>query len=384
MSARTLPGSVADAQSKGTSSPSGAPSEMTAYHGVGDGVELSDKARPVHETVEDIEITTSRRVWTATTWALTWWVPSPFLNWCGRMKRSDVRMAWREKLAIFIIIVLIWCVLLFIIIGLGLILCPKEHVWTMDDVASHDSPKDAYVTLRGRVYDITGFLNQKHGTSSYPAAKDLMVMFAGQEINASFPLAVRTACPALVSRKTDPSHSMYLSSANINDVTVFPFMHRVGDMASSKELSDQSFYAKYVVPTMNTFKLGDVVWNYDWVRSMHKDQGRYWRVINQEVFNLDDYFATVESPANSNSNDKWRFLNSHIENMFDDKGAASTDITDQWEKIPWSAQERKASYSCMKNLFYVGRVDDRSSVRCLFTNYMLLAFACLLMFVVLV
>ncbi|KAJ2714940.1 hypothetical protein H4R19_001465, partial [Coemansia spiralis] len=381
MSARTLPGSVADGHSKAASSPSGAPSENTAYHCAGDGMEPSDKARPMHETVEDLEITRSRRIWSIFTWALTWWIPSPFLSWFGRMKRPDVRMAWREKVAIFAIIVFIWCVMLFVIIGLGLILCPKEHVWTMDDVATHDSPEDSYVTLRGRVYDITEFLNQKHGTKSFPAAKDLMLMFAGQEINASFPLPVRTACPALVSPETDPRHSMYLSWADINAVPVFPFTHRVGALASSKELSDQSFYAKYVVPTMSTFKLGDVVWNYDWIRSMHKEQGKYWRVINQEVFNLDDYFATVESPTSNSS--EWRFLNSHIENIFDDKGAGNTDITDRWDKIPWGPRERLANYSCMKNLFYVGKVDDRHSVRCLFTNYMLLAFACVLMATVL-
>ncbi|KAJ1718257.1 hypothetical protein LPJ61_006730, partial [Coemansia biformis] len=331
----------------------------------------------------NVDITTSRRLWTFCTWSLTWWMPSPFLNWCGRMKRSDVRMAWREKVAICIIIVLIWCALLFVIIGLGLILCPKEHVWTLDDVAGHDSPEDSYVALRGRVYDITEYVNQKHGTNSYPATKEQMMLYSGQEINASFPLPVRTACPALVSPKTDPKYTMYLTSADINALPVFPFTHRVGLLPSSKEISDQSFYKKYVVPTMNMFKIGDVVWDYDWIRSMHKDQGKYWRVINKEVFNLEDYFATIKSPVNSNNGD-WRFLNSHIENIFDSKGAGDTDITDRWERIPWSPRERLANYSCMKNLFYVGRVDDRNSVRCLFTNYMLLAFACLLMATVLV
>ncbi|KAJ2358670.1 Chitin synthase, class 6 [Coemansia erecta] len=44
----------------------------------------------------------------------------------------------------------------------------------------------------------------------------------------------------------------------------------------------------------------------------------------------------------------------------------------------------QTNYDCMKRLFYVGKVDERQSVRCLFTNYMLVAFACVLMLVVLV
>ncbi|KAJ2317066.1 hypothetical protein IWW52_003323 [Coemansia sp. RSA 2704] len=389
LSARTLPnfdlGNLGQASSdKGSQqggSPQRTPSERTAYNGANTGA-ISTEKPGMHETIEDVEITGTRKLWTFITWLLTWWIPSPFLNWCGRMKRPDVRMAWREKVAICIIILFIWCVLLFVIIGLGLILCPKEYVWTMEDIAGHNSPDDAYVALRGRVYDISEYVNQKHGTSSYQASKDLMMMYAGQDVNVSFPISVRVACPSLVSPKADPKYSMYLTVADINAMQTFPFTHKVGTLSSSKELSDQSFYARYVLPTMNLFKKGDVVWDYDWVKSMHKDQGKYWRVINQEVFNMEDYFATIDSPINTD--DKWRFLNNHIENIFDDKGAGSTDITDEWERIPWGPRERQANYNCMKNLFYVGKVDDRQSVRCLFTNYMLLAFACVLMAIVLV
>ncbi|KAJ2162957.1 hypothetical protein GGF46_000143 [Coemansia sp. RSA 552] len=385
LSARTLPnygGYSSEKTSHAGGSPQRTPSERTAYNGVNNGIISTGKPQATHETVEDVEITGTRKLWTFITWALTWWIPSPFLNWCGRMKRSDVRMAWREKVAICIIIVFIWCVLLFLIIGLGLVLCPKEYVWTMEDVAGHNSPDDAYVAMRGRVYDISQYINQKHGISSYQASKDLMIMYTGQDINASFPIAVRTACPALVSPRTDPKYSMYLTISDINALQTFPFTHKVGTLPSSKELSDQSFYSRYVLPTMDLFKKGDVVWDFDWVQSMHKDQGKYWRVINKEVYNLEDYFATVDSPINTD--DKWRFLNSHIENIFDDKGAGGTDITTEWDQIPMGPRERQANYNCMKNLFYAGKIDDRHSVRCLFTNYMLLAFACVLMAIVLV
>ncbi|KAJ1652074.1 hypothetical protein GGF38_005440, partial [Coemansia sp. RSA 25] len=302
--------------------------------------------------------------------------------WCGRMQRPDVRMAWREKVAICIIILFIWCVLLFVIVGLGLLLCPREYVWTMDEVSGHNSEKDAYIAMRGRVYDVTQYLNQKHGVSSFVASKDLMLMYAGLDVNASFPIAVRTACSALVSQKADPNYSMYLTVADVTALQTFPYTHKVGTMPSSKELSNQGFYVKYVLPTLNLFKKGDVVWDYDWVNSMHKDQGKYWRIINKEVYNLEDYFATIEYPGNTEP--KWRFLSNHIENIFDDKGAGSTDITKEWDRIPWSPSEHQANYNCMKNLFYVGKIDDRHGIRCLFTNYMLLAFACVLMTLVLV
>ncbi|KAJ1893175.1 hypothetical protein LPJ66_005912, partial [Kickxella alabastrina] len=361
------------------------PTEQTSNSTTGNfntGIIFSEKPLPSHETIEDLETTRTRQLWVIFTWLVTWWIPSPFLNWCGRMKRPDVRMAWREKVAICIVIFFIWSILLFIIIGLGLLLCPKEYVWTMDEVAGRTSPRDAYVAMRGRVYDIAEFANQKHGLKSFEASKELMLMFAGQDINASFPVSVRMACPSLVSKKDDPKYDMYLTMADATVLQAFPFTHKVGALSSSKEMSDPSFYGKYVVPTMNKFKKGDVVWDYDWINSMHVDQGKYWRVINKEVFNLEDYFATIDYPGNTDK--KWQFLNNHIVNIFDDKGSGSTDITKEWSEIPWDAQDQLANYNCMKNLFYVGRVDDRQSVRCLFTNYMLLAFACVLMTIVLV
>ena len=55
------------------------------------------------ETREELPVTRSRRWWLRLTWVLTWWIPSFTLRWAG-MKRADVRMAWREKVAIFMIV----------------------------------------------------------------------------------------------------------------------------------------------------------------------------------------------------------------------------------------------------------------------------------------
>ena len=56
------------------------------------------------ETIETVRETSARRRWVLLCWLLTWWIPSPFLKWFGRMKRQDVRQAWREKLALNMII----------------------------------------------------------------------------------------------------------------------------------------------------------------------------------------------------------------------------------------------------------------------------------------
>ncbi|KAJ2617124.1 hypothetical protein H4S08_000448 [Coemansia sp. RSA 1365] len=339
-----------------------------------------------HEHIEDLDTTMSRRLWVGATWALTFWIPSPFLGICGRMKRPDVRMAWREKVAICILIVFMWFLLLFIIIGLGLILCPKEYVWTLDDVSGRDTEKSSYVALRGTVYDITDFMKQKHGTSAYRSTEDaILASYAGNDINASFPIPVRVACPQFVTQKDDPNYLYFYpvqGASEVNPDEANMFQHTMNRDPTSKELQDPSFFTKYALPTLDKFKKGGVVWKYDWIESMYKEQSKYWRVVNKEVFNLQPYFDA--SKGDLNVNKKYNILDSRLEEIMDQGGYGTADVTKDWESLAWDPATRQANYNCMKNLFYVGNVDDRQSVRCLFTNYMLLAFACLLMLVVLV
>ncbi|KAJ1670020.1 hypothetical protein GGF38_001818, partial [Coemansia sp. RSA 25] len=329
--------------------------------------------------VEEVETTAARRCWTRTTHGLTWLIPDWLMSCCG-MKREDMRMAWREKVAICLIILAMWAFVLFFIIGLGLIMCPKQYVYNIDELADHTERSDAYVALRGRVYDITNFLNQEHGKSRGGASPEDMIMYAGQEVNASFPLALRAACPDLIAASADPNWLMYLKS-DIETETAFPFVHRAGSLANSKSMMRQDFYYRHVVPKMRHFKVGDLVWDLKYIRNLHHRGGMYWRVINGEVFNLGPYFATRDAPENVDQK-KWRFLHRLVESIFEDAGARDTDVTKYWKMLPLSKPVRQANYRCMKSLFYVGKVDSRHSFRCLFPNFLLLAAACLLMVVI--
>ena len=59
--------------------------------------------------VEEIPTSGARRAWLILVWSLTWWIPSFLLSYVGRMKRPDVRIAWREKVAL--------CMLIFLVCG---------------------------------------------------------------------------------------------------------------------------------------------------------------------------------------------------------------------------------------------------------------------------
>ena len=119
---------------------------------------LDAKAAAEAETVEVVKVTPARRKWVALVWMLTWWVPSPFLNWFGGMKRPDIRQAWREKLAINLIIWFVCGCAIFVIAVLGNLICPTQYVFSQGEISQqsyNNNPDKEYVSIRGEVFDVS-------------------------------------------------------------------------------------------------------------------------------------------------------------------------------------------------------------------------------------
>ena len=66
--------------------------------------------------VDDLPVSGSRKRWMFLVWTLTFWIPDFLVRYLGRMKRKDVRIVWREKVAINM---LIWLSCLFVAFFIG-------------------------------------------------------------------------------------------------------------------------------------------------------------------------------------------------------------------------------------------------------------------------
>jgi chitin synthase len=115
--------------SKDIDARSEAPSAITSggdmFHGLEQPKAIDEKA-PVKELeeVDTLPVSGSRKRWLFVVYLLTWYIPDIFIKWFGRIKRKDVRIAWREKLAINM---LIWLSCAFV-------------VFLMSKSSSHNSP----------------------------------------------------------------------------------------------------------------------------------------------------------------------------------------------------------------------------------------------------
>ncbi len=69
------------------------------------------------EEVDSVITSGTRKRWLFLVWTLTFWIPDFFIRKIGRMPRKDVRTAWREKVAINM---LIWLSCAFVVFFIGM------------------------------------------------------------------------------------------------------------------------------------------------------------------------------------------------------------------------------------------------------------------------
>jgi chitin synthase len=94
--------------SKDVDARSEAPSGVTSgdmFHGLEPPKAMGEKIPEKDlQEIDVVQVSGSRKRWLFIVYALTFYIPDVFIKWMGRIKRKDVRLAWREKLAINLLI----------------------------------------------------------------------------------------------------------------------------------------------------------------------------------------------------------------------------------------------------------------------------------------
>lgn len=144
------------------------------------------------ETSEVVKESSARRRWVALCWILTFWVPNPLLVYVGRMKRMDVRQAWREKLALNMLIWFVCACAIFVIAVLGNVICPTEHVFSTSELQSHSTttnPNSVYTSIRGEVFDLNQIAFMHSRVVSVVPTKSIL-KYGGVSSDNIFPVQV--------------------------------------------------------------------------------------------------------------------------------------------------------------------------------------------------
>lgn len=341
------------------------------YEGEYDGHLDPEMGEPKSITSQKMNLT--RRLWTIFVWTVTFWIPSFVLRYIGRMKRPDVRMAWREKLTLVALIFLLNGFVVFYIIEFGNLLCPNfDKAWNPDEVAQHQGDNDFYVSFRGGVYDISKFWEINHSDITGEVAdKTTMQPAAGQNVDELFPPPLTAACDYFVK---DPTVKL---EANNTPTGSYAFVHTSGSQTqfTSSKLHDPNWYAGTLLGKMAEYYIGDLVYDQGNVSAQGTQAGHEWVIINGRIYDLTDYFHTVSVMTNL---PQYQWLPNEVTQLV--QSNAGQDISSSWGKDA----NFTASLNCFNNLFYVGIPDFRESARCQVNNYILLAFTIIICAVILI
>ncbi|RSM03947.1 hypothetical protein CEP52_007136 [Fusarium oligoseptatum] len=246
------------------------------YNEDGEFTGILDPELAKDKKIETKELPLGRRAWVTFVWALTFWIPSPLLTYIGRMRRPDVRMAWREKLVLCFLIAILNGMIVFWIIGFGKLLCPNnDKAWTAKELGNHSGKKDFWVAVHGKVYDITDFWRQQHSDTDIDTTETNMMPLAGLVMDGYFPLPLNVACQGLGITKT----LKLTSNETIDDRTA---IHTSGYYQAdpTSNLHNDNWYWKTFQPTIKEYYHGQLVWKEKEIKNQGEKQpeavGQVW------------------------------------------------------------------------------------------------------------
>ncbi|KAL4803496.1 chitin synthase-domain-containing protein [Aspergillus unguis] len=331
-----------------------------------------------HRHIEKDEITFGRRMWTAFVWAMTFWIPSFALRYIGRMKRPDVRMAWREKVVLVLLILLFNGIVCFYIIAFGDLLCPdKDKAWNEKELSWHEGTNDYYVGIHGKVYDMSKFAKITHGDIEPKATPSDMEPLAGKILDAYFPPPLTRMCDMYVNSSSTITLRHNDTTATQDAPTAVHSSGPRDQPNTNTAMHKITWYEDVFLPKIEDYYKGQLVWSKDKVKkeAENSDQ-RQWVIAHKKIYDLTDYFYTLDQ---MNDLDSYNFLPTAITDLV--KNNPGQDVSDKW---PLDSAPFNEAQKCLDYVFYVGDTDFREEPKCTVNNWILLAFTILICAVVLV
>lgn len=339
----------------------------------------------VEEPKEAQETSGARKRWVAFVWFLTWWIPSKFLIWCGGMKRKDVRMAWREKLALCMLIFLLSAFIVWFLVGFGKIICPPQQVYSPAELQAHSSPDNGLVAIRGEVFDLTTFAPRHYASGVVPESG--VLAYSGTDVSYLFPVQVSALCQGTTGQVSPYIGLNYTVGLIDSNARFHDFR------ANTKDFRPDWYYEKLTYLRKN-YKKGDMAYTHkdltsqaSMISNVHGVMTtRKWAVLEGEIYDLTMYteggtmVLNPEGGGGAPGDTNVQFMDENVVGLFTNH--SGTDITDAWNQLDLADDVRFMQRVCLRNLFYAGTIDYRDSAKCIFAEYLLLIVTVLLCLVI--
>jgi chitin synthase len=221
-------------------------------------------------------------------------------------------------------------------------------MYTVEEISRMNDVKNPHVYAYGRLYQISEVVASHQ--NSYSVQEFQFSSFLGQDVSSMFfkQDMFDYYCPGLEVPDSDWDS---LAQRKRNDAT--NYAHRKGE---------------YYLEAMNRYAVGRVAWPFQFIEKQASATNRL-IVIGDNVYDVSAYF-----------NSRVRFFPPLMETLFSDY--YGKDATPQWNQFARIDPNAQTYLDCLNNLFYIGTLDQRQSLRCQLSNYILLGFTGILVVII--
>jgi chitin synthase len=352
--------------------------------------QMAEKGNDIKVTeVEERPLSGERRRWLVIVWLLTWLIPDFVIRLVGRKKRKDVRTAWREKLAINMIIWWSCLFVVFFMVGMPRLICPTQHVYSPSELSSYNG-KDghsAYIAIRGVVFDLDSFV-PVHYPNIVP--ETALEKYAGMDATNLFPVQVSAMCQGTKKEGISPAVQLSYITHNYTGQSIFSSATDMNaqyhDFRWATNDSRPAWFTEQMIMLRGNYYKGNVGYSPQYLQTLSSTQGMSIAYMYGKVYDFTEYIAGGRPPqyppgyGDVKQAPDSNFMDSTVVELF--SGRAGQDVTKYWEALELSPFMRGSMLTCMNNLFYVGDLDTRNSAQCLFAKYILLAISIMLVCVI--
>lgn len=337
------------------------------------------------QEIEEYRDSPSRKRWVFTVYFLTWFIPDIFIRWMGRMPRKDVRMAWREKVAINMLIWLLCLFASFFIVLFPMLICPKQKVFSAAELASHDGKgqNSAYVSIRGYVLDIGTLITAHYPTEPLVSRKSLL-NYAGKDVSSLFPVQVSALCQG-VNGSVNPEVTLDYRNTNFTGsptlINLQDVNARYHDFRYFTNDTRNDWYLEQLIWMRSNFGVGTIGYSPEYVATL-ASKNQVIAIIGNKVYDLTTYMIggrRLRAKAGQTPPDDpnlTNFMDQNLLELFRTK--SGQDITKFWNTLPMPHDVKARMQTCLDHLFFVGDVDTRRSARCQFSEYLVLSVSVML------
>jgi len=330
---------------------------------------LATASVPEPEQTRSSTAAVEGRLWASFAWIVTFMVP----NKCIMRPTKDAKQAWREKVALFIMMVS--CSVFFVgVFGfVPLMLCKEDTIFSMQDIWLQSGQN--WVVVHGVIYDVKDLIYR------HPGGVDGIIDFLGKDASKVFPRAPPVTLPqkCLDMEKiemynlnvetpynnfTNPTCASFSDLDILLGITCHTFAS--GSQGVNKFLGDfQRGELSHTTPNLNA-------------------AGIHWTSIYDRVYDVTIYVdgirenqdPTMDGEENNLDNNAAAYLTPTLNKVI--MNSLGADATDLYEALFGSSEY----IACLEEMFYTGLLDDEFDTFCATLNimmYVMLVFVATLM-----